>query len=98
MKSSELNVHQCMRITEGCGNSIMYVIKGNNNYVYVTQDTEIKRLAPNEDPDQQFIYDHFAKNAVGVPEDDVFKVIENIKKTSRDWYTLLLCEVILKEL
>jgi hypothetical protein len=95
MNVQELKPFESIRLTEGTGGDIMHVIKGENE-LFVTRNTEVKKLAPSKDENNQWVFEHFSKE--NGEKSDTLAVITNIRTTSHDWYSLLLCELIYKGL
>ena len=96
MNVQELKPFESIRLTEGTGGDIMHVIKGENDKLFVTRNTEIKELAPSKNDINQRIFEHFSKEKG--EKADTLAVITNIRTTSHDWYSLLLCEMIFDKL
>lgn len=97
MNVQELKPFECVRLTEGTGDSVMHVIKGKNDEIFVTRDEEVKRIKPDSsNEDNQFVYNHFSKE--NGEKTDTLEVIKKIRTTSHDWYSLLMCELIFKGL
>jgi hypothetical protein len=97
MNVQELKPFECVRLTEGTGDSVMHVIKGKENEIFVTRDNEVKRIKPDaSNEDNQFVYNHFSKE--NGEKADTLAVIKEIRTTSHDWYSLLMCELIFKGL
>ena len=95
MLVSDLKPFECVQLVEGTGGSIMHVIKGQNEELFVTRDNDIRRLSANESNEtNQWVYNQFLKDK-GI-KDNTLDVVEKIQKTSRDWYVMLLCEIIIK--
>ena len=94
MKVNELKPYESLRLTEGTGSSIMYVIKSNDDRLYITCDAEMKNVTPKGE--DAWMYDHFLTLS-GEPS-DTQEIINKMKETSKDWYTLLQCDVLLNEL
>jgi hypothetical protein len=95
MLVSDLKPFECVQLVEGTGDSIMHVIKGQNEEIFVTRDNDIRRLSANESNEtNQWVYNQFSKEK-GI-KDNTLDVVEKIQKTSRDWYVMLLCEIIIK--
>ena len=98
MNVQELRPFECIRLTEGTGDSTMCIIKGNvRNRIYVTQENTRKGVYEIKDADEtskatEWFYKHFSKSEG--EKYDTRQAIANISKNSRDWYTLLLCEEI----
>ena len=96
MNVQELQPFESIRLTEGTGNDTMHVIKGENKKLYITRNDEVKELAPSKNGINQSIYEHFSK--ISGVKADTLQVITNIRTTSHDWYSLLLCEMIFNKL
>ena len=95
MNVQELKPFESIRLTEGTGGDTMHVIRGENE-LFVTRNTEVKRLAPSKDENNQLVFDHFSKE--NGEKSDTLAIITNIRTTSHDWYSLLLCEMIFNKL
>ena len=99
MNVQELRPFECIRLTEGTGDSTMCVIKGNRfGRIYITQEEstgkcELLSLDETSRGNNAYVYQHFSK-ATG-EKYNTSEVIARIKNKSRDWYVLLLCECIL---
>lgn len=97
MNVTELRPFECIRLTEGTGDSTMHVIKGEKDEIFVTCDTKVNRLNSHEsNENNQYVYNHFSKE--NGEKADTLKVITAIRTTSHDWYALLLCEMIYRGL
>jgi hypothetical protein len=97
MNVQDLKPFECVRLTEGTGDSVMHVVKGKNDEIFVTRDTEVKRIKPDSsNKDNQWVYDHFSKE--NGEKADTLTVIKGIRTSSHDWYSLLMCELIFKGL
>lgn len=97
MNVQDLKPFECIQLTEGTGGSKMHVIKGEKDEIFVTCDTKVNRLNPNEsDKNNQLAYNHFSKE--NGEKADTLKVIANIRTTSHDWWSLLLCEMIYNDM
>ena len=96
MNVQKLNTLECIHLTDGAGDSLMHVIKTEKK-LYVTRDDEMKAIDANSEHEiNREIYEHFAN--VDGEKVDTRKVLENFKKNSHDWYSLLLCDMLLNEL
>jgi len=88
----DLKDGESIRIVSGCGDSTMHIIKAGET-LFVRQDTTIKCLnSTDKEETNQFAYQHFS-NANGEPA-DTLDIIKEVRSTSHDRYTLLLCEMI----
>ena len=97
MNVQDLKPFECVQLVEGTGGCVMHVIKGQDDEIFVTRDNDMRRLSANESNEtNQWVYNQFSKTK-GI-KDNTLDVVEKIQKTSRDWYVLLLCEMLLKEL
>ena len=93
----DLKPFECVRLTEGTGNSVMHVIKGKDDEIFVTCDLKVNRLNSHEtNENNQYVYNHFSKEKG--EKADTMSVITGIRVNSHDWYALLLCELIYKGL
>lgn len=92
MNVRDLKDGESIRLTEGCGDSTMHIIKAGET-LFVRQDTTIKRLnSTDKEETNQFAYQYFS-NVEGESA-DTLSIIKEVRSTSHDWYTLLLCEMI----
>jgi hypothetical protein len=97
MNVQDLKPFECVRLTEGTGGSSMHVIKGKEDEIFITRDTEVKRVKPDpSNENNQYVYEHFSK--ISGEKADTKTVITGIRTTSHDWYSLLMCELIYKGL
>ena len=96
MNVQELKTLESIKITEGTGGSKMHIIKGEKK-LYITRDEEMKDLSPDSEHEiNRDIYQHFSK--MDGEKANTREVLEDFRKTSHDWYSLLLCEMLMKEL
>ena len=97
MNVQDLKPFECVRLTEGTGGCSMHVIKGKEDEIFITRDTEVKRVKPDpSNENNQYVYEHFSK--ISGEKADTMTVIKGIRVTSHDWYSLLMCELIFKGL
>lgn len=97
MNVQDLKPFECVRLTEGTGGSKMHVIKGKGKEIYVTCDDKVKRLDPDpSDENEKYVYNNFL-NSNG-EKTDTITVIKDIRISSHDWWSLLLCEMIYNDM
>lgn len=96
MNVQDLKTLESIKITEGTGGSLMHIIKHDKN-LYVTRDDEMKKLEPDSEHEiNREIYQHFVK--MDGEKANTREVLENFRKNSHDWYSLLLCEMLIRDL